>query len=381
MFETPSKKDICNGKISDHCNLLSLLTLEKIHKENSIICLEAHVSNFPNEIEKAHFFGLHDFIRLLKGKDVQVYSIEPGHEFFENEPVINLIGYAKDLAMIKSTLTGILAFHSTVVTKCAHLKKIAGNKPIYFFGLRKLHPSHIMQYLEATYAGGFEINATDLAKQIDPNLEISDCQEHVSNIIADDLIESWRAFIKISEQYGGIYIVLDNFSDTVTEAKFAIEKFKHEIKGFLVDTSRTRRGDIVQILKELKWYLNLYSKKEVKIGLTGGVDSNIIKNTKDILSSFGVGLNIVSGYIFDFSFQIVEVDSKPKSKIGVFPGRKNVYYCKNCGKRDVDIDRDVYKKMCCNNEMEKLLKIVDLTSTKENIDYIMESRNYILSLV
>jgi nicotinate phosphoribosyltransferase len=113
-------------------------------------------------------------------------------------------------------------------------------------------------------------------------------------LVADHPEESWKEFISLPSSEGALFIVLDNFSDPVAEAKQATHLLRDQLRGILVDTDSSRRGDIKTIMSEIKWNLRLLGYDDVKLCLTGGVTTEVIEETKAYVASYGVGLSALA---------------------------------------------------------------------------------------
>jgi nicotinate phosphoribosyltransferase len=160
MLNCPTEDEIVRGLVTDHCCTLSLEVLRRLGIADRIVTLEAHVRRFPPGISRGIYYGIDDVIKMVQGRDVKVWSMAPGSFFFEREPVLILEGSAEILATIRPSVTGALTFGSSIVTRANDFVRIAKDKPVFFFGLRKLHPAHVRQYLECAYVAGMEINTT-----------------------------------------------------------------------------------------------------------------------------------------------------------------------------------------------------------------------------
>lgn len=354
MFDVPSLDEIRSGTVTDHCSRLSLEVLRRLGREDTVVTLEASVRSFPAGVSKALFYGLFDALDLLH-KDIECWALDQGDWFHENEPVLILRGRARDLTLIRPPLIGLLAFNTSIVTRAADFIAAAHEIPVYFFGARRLHPSHILQYLECAYVAGMRINGHTTCGLIDPDLLPEDCQEHLPNLIADKVEDGWKEFLSVPPEYHAQYIVLDNLSDPVDELRHAVGSIGAKLRGVLVDTTASRRGNVIAILQELLWTLKILGREDVKMALTGGVTPDIIRATKHLVSSYGVGMAAIDTRCFDYSLQVVEVGGLHKSKVGVLPGRKYLSECTTCRKRTVSLSDD---EQCCRSSMEEKLRRV-----------------------
>src|ERR1035437_8503511 len=208
MLNTPSPQTIAQSGVLDHCNTLTALTLNRLGLDSTSIRVEATVRQFPSGLERAIFFGQEDIRGIVADVPVQVECVADGSCFAENEPVLALTGRASDIALLRTSLTGVLSFYCSLITRMKEFVDVANPRPVHFFGLRKIHPSHVLQYLLAAYVAGMEVDATPLAQEVDPTLTLADCQEHLANIVAPSVEQSWEAFLSLRPEHHALHIVL-----------------------------------------------------------------------------------------------------------------------------------------------------------------------------
>lgn len=371
MLDSPSVEEIIAGDVTDHCCTLSLEVLRNLGLGQRIVTLEAHVRRFPPGVERGIFYGLRDALAILGDRPVKVWSLEPGSVFHVGEPVLVIEGAAEDVAIVRPALTGVLTFGSSIVSRAEEFVRAAAGKPVFFFGLRKLHPAHVRQYLECAWVAGMEINATSQSAGIIAGLALQDCQEHFTNLVADDPAASWAAFIDLPESSGRIFIVLDNSDDPVVEVRQAVEKFGPRLSGVLIDTDSSRRGNFVSIISEVAWHLRLMGRGDVKLCITGNVTPSLVSATTSEVASYGVGLSVLDAPLFDFSIQVVAVDGRPRSKLGVKPGKKAGFKCSACGKCIIALFDE--EPQCCGKSMDSRMRevrkseVLDLAKIRETI--------------
>jgi nicotinate phosphoribosyltransferase len=353
MLETPTPESIVRFAVNDHCNTLTVATLKALNLSQAQLSLEATVRSFPPGVTRALFLGQEDVRALVGNLKVEVVALPDGSVFAEREPVLRLSGMAEDLAVLRTSLTGAITFYSSLVTRMAEYAKVAKPVPVHFFGLRKIHPSHVYQYLLSAYVSGMEIDATELSRQIQPGIIAADCQEHFTNIVADAVEDSWSAFLDLPPELNALHAVLDNLSDPIEETRRIVRHCGAKVKGLLVDLDATRRGHLVRVVEELLWTLKLMERPDIKIFLTGGVTLDVIAQTKHLVSGYGVGVSSLQAPVLDFSFQVVEVNGRSHSKLGVLPGRKSAFVCALCEQRVIQLESAV--PHCCNLPMLRQL--------------------------
>jgi nicotinate phosphoribosyltransferase len=97
-----------------------------------------------------------------------------------------------------------------------------------------------------------------------------------------------------------------------------------------LDTPGSRRGNIVDIVQEVRWEMDLRGYSGVKIFVSGGLDEVGIMELRDLVDGFGVGTSLSSARVLDFAMDIVEVEDKPVAKRGKASGAKTLLRCSKC---------------------------------------------------
>ena len=101
--------------------------------------------------------------------------------------------------------------------------------------------------------------------------------------------------------------------------------------GVRLDTPGSRRGNFTEIIKEVRWELDIRGHKHVKIVVSGGVnDRNITELVKAGVDGFGIGTALSNAPTIDFAMDIIEMNGKPVAKRGKLGGRKQVWRCQSC---------------------------------------------------
>ena len=118
--------------------------------------MELHTTKLPRGYEWAVYAGLEEVLHLLKDKPVTVYSLPEGTLFKPGEPLMIIEGYYDDFAVYETPILGILRHYTSIATKAARIKKLAGKRTILFFGLRALHPALAPMADRAAYIGGVD---------------------------------------------------------------------------------------------------------------------------------------------------------------------------------------------------------------------------------
>jgi nicotinate phosphoribosyltransferase len=161
----------------------------------------------------------------------------------------------------------------------------------------------------------------------------------------------------------------------------AAEALDGRLVGVRLDTPGSRKGDFGEIIREVRWELNLRGYNDVKIIVSGGIDDeNIDELVEAGADGFGVGTSISNAPTVDFAMDIVEVEGKPIAKRGKFSGRKDVWRCPECLRIDVEpIGSSRPSCPSCGIGMENILEplmkdgkiIVDLPRPSDIRSYVL----------
>jgi len=326
-FYIASEKEIMNGLATD----IYFVRTHRILKEKKIrkkVRMEFHVMKLPKGYEWAVYAGLEEVLHLLKGKPVTVYSMPEGTLFKAGEPLLIIEGYYDDFAVYETAILGILRHYSSIASKAARVKRLLMDKTVLFFGLRAVHPAIAPMVDRAAYIGGVDAVSGVLSEKY-LGVKPSGTMPHALILAFGDQREAWKAFDEVVEPDVPRIMLVDTLFDEREEALMAARLLGEKLYGVRLDTPSSRRGDMRQIVEEVRWTLDINGFKHVKIVVSGGLDEKEIIRLRDIVDAFGVGTSISMPPSVDISADIVEVYEdgawKPFTKRGKLPGAKQVY--------------------------------------------------------
>jgi len=352
--------DILKGKITD----IYFERAKEILKKEGIarlkVVAEVHAYSMPKCYEWAVLVGVGEVAKLLEGKEVDVYALPEGTIFRPVHPVMNIEGPYEEFCEYETAILGILRHSTSIATKAARCKKIAGDKSLLFFGTRVIHPLLALIVDRAAYIGGCDgISDVYGAKKL--GLKPVGTMPHALIVLFGDQVRAWKAFDKHMPEDVPRISLCDTWFDERVEALMAAEALGPRLYGVRFDTPSSRKGNMRRIVEEARWALDAKGFSHVKIIVSGGVDEDTISQLKEVVDGFGVGTSIAFPPSVDLSMDIVEVEGEPRSKKGKLPGKKNLYRCWNCFK-----DYMVLSKVkmdacpCCGSKVEEMLKPVVL---------------------
>jgi nicotinate phosphoribosyltransferase len=139
------------------------------------------------------------------------------------------------------------------------------------------------------------------------------------------------------------------------EAVRVAEALGPDLFAVRLDTPASRRGDLVGILREVRWELDLRGFSHVKLFVSGGLEEEEILRLNPVADAYGVGTSISNAPVMNFAMDIVEVDGVPLAKRGKMSGRKAVYRCAGCGRIQV-VPASGVAPGCCGGKVESLLQ-------------------------
>ncbi len=345
--------DIKKGRVTDIYFKRALEVIEAKGLDKKVKA-EISVKGLPKDYSWAVLCGLEEVFELLESKDVDVRSIPEGSVFFENEPVVEIEGMYSEFAVLETAILGILSQESGVSTKAARIKKIAGNKSVLSFGARRMHPAVSVAIERAAYIGGCDGFSTVLAGDV-LNITPSGTMPHSLMLLTKDTLNAAKYFDEIVESDVPRVVLIDTFGDEKFETLRIAEALGNRLDGIRLDTPSSRRGNMKNILKELRWELNLRGFEDVQLFVSGGLDEESVFDIVDEADGFGVGTSLSSAKTIDFSLDIVEIEGKPVSKKGKISGSKSLFVCRNCFNRKIVPFGSCDIKCSCGASMEDAL--------------------------
>ncbi len=375
-----SEEDIKKGRTTDvyFVRTKEILERNKIEKK---AYAEFTVANPP--YDWVVFAGLDEVIELLKGKNVNLYALPEGTIFPRRDengipiPVMAIEGDYKEFAIYETPMLGFICQASGIATKAARIKQAAGNYAVLSFGVRRMHPSIAPLIDRASYIGGCDgvssiIGAEHIGKKP------SGTMPHALILTLGEE-EAWKKFDEFVEEGVPRIALIDTFGDEKFESIKAAQILK-DLAAVRLDTPSSRRGNFEDIIREVRWELDIRGYKDVGIFVSGGLDEDSVKRLREAgATGFGVGTSLSNAKTIDYAMDIVEIEGRPMAKKGKFSGAKKVYRCKNCGKFFVSYKEHMNTCPLCGGELENMLKPYLINGEPVGkYPSVDEIRNYVL---
>ena len=153
LFHLATEEEILRGEVTDVYFLRSrqILKAKGIHRR---VKAEFVVKQFPHAWPWGIFAGLEAAVALLKRLKLSARSIPEGTIFRAGEPVLAIEGDYLEMCVYETALLGLLCQASGIATKSARCRKLAGDRQLYSFGSRRIHPALAPMVERSAYLGG-----------------------------------------------------------------------------------------------------------------------------------------------------------------------------------------------------------------------------------
>lgn len=353
MFHTADPADIKAGLITD---VYFLRTLEILRRKGiqSVVTAEVFLKAFPGGWNLGVLAGVEEAAHLLTGLPVDVDAFPEGALFATHEPVLTLRGRYVDWAHYETALLGLLCQASGIATKAARCKKAAEGRPVISFGARRMHPALAPMIERNAFVGGCDGVAVVKSAELIHEDPVG-TMPHALVLLFGDTVAAAKAFDECIDPKVKRVILIDTFNDEKFEALRVAEALGGALFGVRLDTPASRRGNLLQILREVRWELDLRGFDQVKLFVSGGLDEAEIRALNPAADAYGVGTAISNAPVVNFALDIVEIDGKPMAKRGKLSGRKMVYRCGSCGADQVLPEPSVPPACPCGGTTAPLL--------------------------
>ena len=356
MFHIFSEDQIKNAVITD----VYFERTIKIIKEkglDKVVAAEVRARELPSDYRWAILGGIEETLTLLEGLPVNVWAMPEGTLFHAMEPVLLIEGKYSDFAAYETCLLGFLCQASGIATRAARCKLASGGKPVYHFGARRMHPGITLMIDRSSYIGGCDgVAVKESARFLEE--EPVGTIPHSLVLLAGDTLKSIKLFDEVIEPQVKRVALIDTLGDEKFEALRVADELGRKLFAVRIDTPASRRGDILAILKEIRWELDLRGFNHVKLFVSGGLNEKKIRQLNQVADAFGVGTWISNAPVVDFALDIVEIDKKPIAKKGKHSGKKQVWRCPACGAGRILPWSEDIPSCECGEKMVPLLKLM-----------------------
>lgn len=387
QFFVASPEEIKEGKTTD----IYFVRTRRILKEKGLdkvrVVAEVTVNKLPDNSPWAVLCGVEEVAHLFEGVPVDVYSMPEGTVFAPEDargfriPVMLIEGTYYEFCHLETPLLGFLCQESGVATRAARVKRAAGEKAVVAFGIRRMHPALAPALDRAAYIGGLDAVSSLKGAETIGERPVG-TMPHALIVLFRDQVEAWRAFDEVMPSEVPRVALVDTYFDEKVEAIMAAEALGGRLQAVRLDTPGSRRGDFAEIIREVRWELDIRGFRDVKIFISGGLTEESVRAMSEAgADAFGVGTYISAAPTIDFAMDIVEMEGRPVAKRGKLGGKKQVWRCPSCLSYRVE-PWEAPRPRCgdCGVEMEEMLRpLVRSGEAEAPLPSPGEIRGYVLS--
>jgi nicotinate phosphoribosyltransferase len=312
-------QDVLSGETAD---IYFAHTVEILRKEgiNPVAVMEI----FPNApgvvcgIEEAKALLTH----ILPEGECEVWAMDEGTPMELKETALSIKARYQSYGLYETALLGMLAHASGWATAARECVTAARGIPVISFGARHVHPNvcGIMDY--AAVVGGCAGCSSIIGAKL-AGIEPAGTMPHALILIMGDTVKATEAFDRHMPSEVPRVSLVDTFKDEVEESLRVARVLGKRLHSVRLDTPWERGRVTVDLVKEVRAWLDLEGFKHVKIFVSGGVTPDRMKVFLDSgapIDGFGVGSYISSAKPIDFKADLHELDGKPIAKRGRLPG-------------------------------------------------------------
>lgn len=355
MFHIATEDEIKKGVVTD----VYFQRTEEILKKKGIdqqVVAEVTMKDTPPGWIWGVLAGIEEAACLLEGLPVNVYAMAEGTIFDVEQPVLFIEGRYLDFLKYETSLLGLLCQASGIATKASRCRKAAGDRIVASFGARRMHPAIAPMIERSAFIGGCDGVAVVKSAELIHEEPVG-TMPHSLILLMGDTVAASSAFHEIIDPHVRRVALIDTFCDEKEEALRVARQLGQDLFAVRLDTPSSRRGNMRQILQEVRWELNLRGFQQVKLFVSGGIDEYKILDLNPVADAYGVGTCVSNASVSDFALDIVEVAGQPLAKRGKKSGRKTVLRCPNCFQTQiVAAAADLNQGTCsCGTPLEPLL--------------------------
>ncbi|MFB0522226.1 MAG: nicotinate phosphoribosyltransferase [Candidatus Bathyarchaeia archaeon] len=336
LFHYATDEEIKKGETTDIYFTRTKEILEAKGLEKLQAVAEVTSGRLPRKWPWGVLCGIEEVARLFEGCQVDVYVMPEGSVFYHNdqygirEPVMFIEGPYGEFCVLETPMLGLICQASGATTRAARIKKVAGEKSVVAFGIRRMHPTLCPMLDRAAYVGGFDgVSSLKGAEAV--GIKPTGTMPHALIIVFEDQVKAWKAFDEVMPLEVPRIVLVDTYFDEKMETIMAVDALKDRLDGVRLDTPSSRKGDFAEIVREVRWELDIRGHQHVKILVSGGLNENSVRLLSEAgAEAFGVGTAVSNAPTINFAMDIVELEGKPVAKRGKLGGKKQVWRCPQC---------------------------------------------------
>lgn len=309
-----SPDEIINGATTDIYFIRTLEILKATQKEHVNVTAEIFTSR------NGVLCGSEEAARLLQHKNVEVWTLPEGEEFQQKEVIMRIRGNYSDFGIYETAVLGILSSSSGWATAARQCKQVAGDKAVFCFGARHVHPAVASVMERAAIIGGADGCSCILGAKL-AGRKPTGTVPHAVMLIIGDTVEVALTYDQVMPEDDPRVILVDTFKDEAEETLRVAEALKDRLTGVRLDTPGERGGVTPGLVREIRARLNQAGFPFVKLFASGGITAERIPALIEAgIDAFGVGSYISRAPAIDMTMDLKEIQGQAVAKRGRIPG-------------------------------------------------------------
>ena len=331
-FHTASAEEIQKGHVAE-ASLALAREILMAERSNPAVVAEVRASALPPAWPWGVFAGLEEALELLRGSAVRLEALPEGSVFYAEEPVLTVAGPYQEFGMLETSLLGLLSAASGVATSAARFKRAARGRPVYSLGSARVHPAIVPMVERAAFIGGCDGVSTPKAGELVGREPVATMPHAAVLLLGEE--RAWLALDRSLDRKVPRVVLVDTIQDEKTGVMAAARALRDRLSAVRVDGPPSRRGNLVGILREIRWELDTRGFTKVQLFVSGDLDEADIAQLNRHADSYGIASAIATAPAVAFDLDLVEVDGRPRSRRGKLSGRKHLWVCPECGNRGI----------------------------------------------
>jgi nicotinate phosphoribosyltransferase len=314
LLHSATPKEVAAGATTDIYFIRSLEILRAAGRDSAEVTAEIFAS------EAGVMCGTEEAVGLLSRKKVELFALPEGEEFDRKEVVMRIRGRYSDFGIYETAILGILASASGWASAARRCREVAGEKQVFCFGARHVHPAVAPVMERAAIIGGADGCSCVLGAKLLGRRPVGTVP-HAVILIVGDTVEVALTYDRIMPSEDPRVILVDTFKDEAEETLRVAEALGNRLNGVRLDTPGERGGVTPGLVREIRARLDLAGFTQVKIFASGGITLERMPGlTEAGVDAFGVGSFISRAPAIDMTMDLKEVDGRAIAKRGRIPG-------------------------------------------------------------
>lgn len=267
------------------------------------------------------FAGLGEVLELLKDCPVSIEALPEGERFSPRETLVRIRGSYGAFGIFETAILGFLSSSCGWATAARECVDAAAGKPVLSFGARHVHPAiaSVMDSV-AVKVGGCMGASSVLGARLCDRMP-SGTVPHAAVLIMGDTLSLAKAYDAVLPGDVGRIFLVDTFHDEAEETLRLAEALGRKLDAVRLDTPGERGGVTPDLVREIRYRLDMASFGHVKIVVSGGLTPARIAELGALGADvFGVGSFIAHAAPIDMTMDIKEIEGRPIAKRGRLPG-------------------------------------------------------------